>query len=226
MMEDNGKIMNDLMVQKIRRIMCSGRLYNPFTWQYFEEPFAEKVEGIDYAAIMSKYQVDCRRQMYEYNSLPHDESGDKRRRELLIEIFGERDNAFCWIEPPFNANYGGHHTKIKGIMFANFNLTLIEDGEIEIGDKVMIGPNVTIATAEHPKDIEIRSLGQGILYNKKIVIGNNVWIGAGVTILAGAVIGDNCIIGANSVVTKDTAVPANTLACGVINNNYKWKQIK
>ncbi|MBR3532963.1 MAG: sugar O-acetyltransferase [Clostridiales bacterium] len=90
------------------------------------------------------------------------------------------------------------------------DLTLVDDGHIYIGDKVMFGPNVTVATANHPIDAELR--GRGLQYNKDVHIGSNVWIGAGVVIVPGITIGDNAIIGAGSIVTKD--IPANVVAVG------------
>ncbi len=206
--------------------MCSGRLYNPIFWEYYNSDGVYS-DSFECSKIMNDYQVECRKEMYLYNSLPHDEEGDRQRSELLKAIFGEFEG-FRKIEAPFYANYGGKHTKLKGIFFANFNLTLIEDGEIEIGDKTMVGPNVVISTAEHPKSSAIRALGQGILYNKKVTIGNNVWIGSGAQIFAGATIGDNCIIGAGSIITKNTVIPPNKIATGVVSKKivHQLKDIK
>ena len=74
----------------------------------------------------------------------------------------------------------------------------------------MFGPNVTIATANHPIDPVLRQ--KGYQYAKKITIGNNVWIGTNAVILPGVTIGENSIIGAGSIVTKD--VPPNVVAVG------------
>lgn len=206
-------IVNDTE-NNLRDMMRSEKPYDPVEWTYCDG--RDHLCGdVDRVAVMDKYQKRCRIAMEKYNRLPSTSSGDKKRKKLLDEIFGQSD-LFRRIEAPFRANYGGKHTKLGGMFYAGYNLTLIEDGEIEIGDKTMIGPNVTICTAEHPKDIEIRAKGHGILYNKKVSIGNNVWIGANATILAGAIIGDNCIIGANSIVTKDTVIPPNKVAVGIV----------
>ena len=74
----------------------------------------------------------------------------------------------------------------------------------------MFGPNVTIATANHPIDPELRA--RGLQYNKDVYIGENTWIGASVVIVPGVHIGKNTVIGASSVVTKD--IPDNVLAVG------------
>ena len=95
-------------------------------------------------------------------------------------------------------------------VYANFNLTVVDDGNIYIGDNVMFGPNVTIATANHPILPELRE--KGLQYNKDVHIGKNVWIGAGVVIVPGITIGNDSVIGAGSVVVKD--IPANVVAVG------------
>ena len=35
-------------------------------------------------------------------------------------------------------------------IYANFNLTLVDDTHIYVGDNTMFGPNVVVATAGHP----------------------------------------------------------------------------
>ena len=75
---------------------------------------------------------------------------------------------------------------------------------------VMIGPNVTIATAGHPIDPDLRrDVAQ---FNIPVRIGDNVWIGANSVVLPGVTIGENSVIGAGSIVTKD--IPANVVAVG------------
>ena len=74
----------------------------------------------------------------------------------------------------------------------------------------MIGPNVTIATAGHPVQPDLRR--KAIQFNQPVHIGNNVWIGANALILPGVTIGDNSVIGGGSVVPKD--IPANVVAVG------------
>ena len=86
----------------------------------------------------------------------------------------------------------------------------MDDGDIFIGNYVMFGPNVTLATAGHPIMPRLRQ--DGMQFNIPIRIGNNVWIGAGTIVLPGVTIGENTVIGAGSVVTKD--IPANVVAVG------------
>ena len=116
----------------------------------------------------------------------------------------------CYIELPFRANWGGHNVHFGSYIYANFNLTVVDDGHIYVGDRVMFGPNVVIATANHPVNVELRN--RQLQYNKDVHIGNNVWIGAGAVICPGVNIGDNTVVGAGSIVTKD--LPANVVALG------------
>ena len=146
--------------------------------------------------------------VFDYNNTRP--SDGQRRQELLRQIFQDMGEG-CYIEPPLHANWGGHHLHLGKQVYANYNLTAVDDGEIFIGDYTMIGPNVTLATPNHPLAPELRE--KGYQYNLPIRIGKNVWIGAGVVVVPGVTIGDNTVIGAGSVVTRD--IPAGVLAFGV-----------
>lgn len=115
-----------------------------------------------------------------------------------------------YIELPLRANWGGHHLHLGSGVYINANLTLVDDGHIYVADCVMFGPNVTITTANHPIDPELRA--RGLQYNKDVWIGENAWIGAGVIILPGVHIGKNTVIGAGSIVTRD--IPDHVVAIG------------
>ncbi|MBQ8642247.1 MAG: sugar O-acetyltransferase [Clostridia bacterium] len=154
-----------------------------------------------------KEQTLCMEKLYDYNATRPLE-WDKRCR-LLKEMFAEIGEG-CYIEPPLHANWGGHHVHFGRNVYANFNLTLVDDTHIYVGDCTMFGPNVTVATAGHPILPELRA--QGYQYNASVRIGKNCWIGAGVVIVPGITIGDNVVIGAGSVVTKD--LPDNVVAVG------------
>ncbi len=146
--------------------------------------------------------------VWAFNQLKPSES--EKKQKYMKETFAECGEN-CYIELPFHANWGGKNLHFGSGVYVNFNLTLVDDGHIYVGDKVMIGPNVTIATANHPIDPELRS--RGLQFNKDVFIGENAWIGAGVVIVPGVHIGKNAVIGAGSVVTKD--IPDNMLAAGV-----------
>lgn len=152
-------------------------------------------------------QLLCLEKLYDYNMTRPTQQ--KEREELLKQMFNEIGEG-CYIEPPFHSNWGGAHVHFGDHVYANFNLTLVDDTDIYVGDSVMFGPNVTVATAAHPINAILRA--QAMQYNVPVRIGNNVWIGANAVILPGVTIGDNTVIGAGSVVTKD--IPSNVVAFG------------
>lgn len=151
-------------------------------------------------------QRQCLEILYDFNTTRPSEL--QKRTEILRRLLAEIGND-CYIEPPLHANWGCH-THLGHHVYANFNLTLVDDGDIFIGNYVMFGPNVTLATAGHPIMPQLRQ--KGMQFNIPIRIGNNVWIGAGTIVLPGVTIGENTVIGAGSVVTKD--IPANVVAVG------------
>lgn len=152
-------------------------------------------------------QFECLNKQYDYNlTRPHEQ---EKRQKMLKDMFAEIGEG-CYIEPPFHSNWGGHHCHFGKNIYANFNLTCVDDTHIYVGDYTMFGPNVTLATAGHPILPELRE--QGYQYNMPVRIGKNCWLGAGVVVLPGITIGDNVVIGAGSVVTKD--IPSNVVAVG------------
>ncbi len=176
------------MTQKER--MEAGIVYDP------ADPEIEREQGA------------CLEKLYDFNVTRPSEM--EKRQELLKQMFGSIGRG-CYIEQPFHANWGGKHCHFGELVYANFNLTLVDDGNIYVGDKTMFGPNVCVATANHPINVELRE--KMLQYNKDVHIGKCVWIGANSVICPGVTIGDNTVIGAGSVVTKD--IPANVVAAGV-----------
>ncbi len=154
-----------------------------------------------------KEQLECLEKLYDYNATRPSES--EKRVVLLKDMFAEIGDG-CYIEPPLHANWGGRHVHFGKNVYANFNLTLVDDTHIYVGDCTMLAPNVVLATAGHPILPELRV--QAYQYNFPIHIGKNCWLGAGVIVLPGVTIGDNTVIGAGSVVTKD--IPSNVVAVG------------
>ena len=152
-------------------------------------------------------QLACLDKLYDFNRTRPTELA--KRNAMLKEMFAEFGEG-NYIEPPLHANWAGHHVHFGNHIYANFNLTLVDDTHIYVGDHTMIGPNVIIATGGHPVLPELRE--QGYQYNMPVHIGRNCWIGAGAIILPGVTIGDNTVVGAGSVVTKD--LPANVVAVG------------
>ena len=173
----------------IQEKMHSGALYLPMDEALFQE------------------QLDWLDRLWDFNATRPSQLAE--RETLLRELFAEIGEG-CYIEPPFHANWGGRHVHFGRNIYANFNLTLVDDTHIYVGDNTMFGPNVVVATAGHPLLPELRE--QGFQYNAPVHIGRNCWIGAGAILLPGVTVGDNAVIGAGSIVTKD--VPASVLAVG------------
>lgn len=143
---------------------------------------------------------------------------DKKRLPIIKEFIGSIGNKY-YFQGPIQINYGSH-TFIGENFFANFNLTVMDDARIYIGNNVMFGPNVSLMATNHPLIAEERITMQypdGHVsmseYAKGIYIGNDVWIAANVIITDDVHIGDGVVIGAGSVVTKD--IPDGYLAYGV-----------
>ncbi len=150
----------------------------------------------------------------EYNSL---DEYDGRRSLIIRDLMGEIGTGF-YLQGPIQVNYGCH-TTVGDHFFANFNLTIMDDGKITIGDHVMLGPNVSLMATSHPLLAQERcamkypdghvSVSE---YAPEIIIEDYVWIACNVVVCGGVRIGKGAVIGAGSVVVKD--IPANYLAYG------------
>ncbi|MDE6471661.1 MAG: sugar O-acetyltransferase [Clostridia bacterium] len=129
-------------------------------------------------------------------------------RELFSALTGQEIDESFGLFPPFNADYG-QNIKVGKNVFINSGCCFQDQGGIEIGDNVLIGQQVVIATINH----DFNPSKRANMYPASVKIGNGVWIGAHATILSGVTIGDNAIIAAGAVVTKD--VPQNAVVAGV-----------
>lgn len=160
--------------------------------------FTDMVEGLPKERLRAKKL----QKKFNNNLSPANTIG---RMLTIKRILGKP--TLAWIEPPFYFCYGTHIHIGKG-SYINFNCNFIDDGDIFIGEKVMFGAGVTIATVGHPIKPDMRQY----MYTDPVTIGDNCWIGAGVTICPGVNIGENTVIGAGSVVTKD--IPSDVIAVG------------
>lgn len=145
----------------------------------------------------------CRR----YNATTEEEPSF--RFSILRDLLGTVPPEI-YIEPNFKCDYG-YNIHLGNHFYANFDLIILDVCEVRIGDYCLIGPRVSILTATHPIDPDLRRSGQEL--GKPIAIGNNVWIGGGAIINPGVVIGDNVVVASGAVVTKD--VPAGYIVGGV-----------
>lgn len=94
-------------------------------------------------------------------------------------------------------------------VFINSGCHFQDQGGIEIGDGVLIGHNVVLATINHDLDPGENRKN----HYSPIKIGNHVWIGSNATVLPGVTIGDWAVVAAGAVVTQD--VPPLTVAGGI-----------
>lgn len=159
------------------------------------------------AGLRSKL-ASTRQKLWRFNSLPPEEASSRQGQEMLLGLLGCLGEGFI-INQPFRCDYG-ENICIGRNFFANFNLTILDETLVTIGDNVFLGPNVSIYTACHPTDPQLRNTG--VEWAKPVTIGNDVWIGGNVTICPGVTIGRGTTVGAGSVVTRD--LPSNVVAAG------------
>ncbi len=175
----------------------------------FETEWAKMLNGEIYDAVHPEFlrRLETMRQkIWKFNNLNPSKTDELTALfRSIVEDCGENFH----INQPFRCDYGCN-IHIGNNFFANFNLTILDEARVTIGDNVFIGPNVSIYTACHPIDPATRNTG--VEWAEAVTIGHNVWIGGDATILPGVTIGDNCVVGAGSVVTKDVA--ANTVVAG------------
>ena len=145
--------------------------------------------------------------IHRYNSISP--SATRERLSILKGLLGHIGDDEVIINQPFYCDYG-KQISVGRRFFANFNLTVLDEAQITIGDDCFIGPNVSIYTACHSTDPVERNTRRE--WAEPVTIGDNVWIGGSVTILPGVSIGNNVTIGAGSVVVKD--IPDNVVAVG------------
>ncbi len=181
------------------------------TQEQIEEFRARRARGLDIvpgtqdADVMHEAVQESLRIAAEMNGSYHtlDEI-----RVLFGRLTGrEVDEAFR-IFPPFTADFGKNIIVGKNVFF-NSGCRLQDHGGIFIGDNVLFGHNVVLATLDHDLDPAKRDL----LHCAPIRIGNDVWVGANATITKGVTIGDGAVIAAGAVVTRD--VPPRTVVGGV-----------
>lgn len=175
----------------------------------FETEWARMLGGEVYDAARGEFQqrlAQTRSLLWEYNGLHPDETD---RREALIRVLLGSCGQRVHVNQPFRCDYGCN-IHVGENFFANFNLTILDEAEVRIGDNAFIGPNVSIYTACHPLDAGERN--SGVQWARPVTVGHNVWIGGGATLLPGVTVGDGAVIGAGAVVTRDVA--ANTVVGG------------
>lgn len=153
----------------------------------------------------------------------------KRIIKPLPKFAAEGDS--CRITPNIIANRACNIFLGSNIYIGPYAILYCTENKIIIKDNVIIGPRVSIMTANH----NISDLGVYIIDNKNIrpedsgdvIINEDVWIGTNVTILKKVEIGRGAVIAAGAVVTKN--VPPYEIWGGVpakkIGNRFSKEQI-
>lgn len=131
------------------------------------------------------------------NALPFEDLD--ARRLVLTEIFGAEIPESLSILPPFFCDYG-LGASFGERVFINQGCYFLDFGGITVGDRVLIGPRVTLSTAGHPVEVDERF---DFITYAPITIEDDVWIGAAATITPGVTIGRGSVVGAGAVVAKD-----------------------
>ncbi|MBB1068937.1 sugar O-acetyltransferase [Limosilactobacillus sp. RRLNB_1_1] len=143
----------------------------------------------------------------QFNAIP--ETEPEEQEKMARKILGSAgENLVIHSDWKFD---NGKNIHVGDNFLANYNWTVLDVGEVKIGNNVWIGPNTDIYTVNHP--IEAEGRRQHLSKVSPVVIGDDVWICGKVTIVPGVTVGHNAIIAAGSVVTKN--VPANTMVAGV-----------
>lgn len=180
--------MNDINLDEFYEYMASGKLVEEKMLKVFNELSQQALKVT--MEINNKYHTP------------------EEIVELFSKLTGKNVDKSFRLFPPFHTDCGKNITVGKNV-FINACCKFQDQGGITIGNGVLIGHNVTLATLNHDE----RSQSRQNIYPKSIKIGDNVWIGSNATILGGVTIGNGAIIGANALVTHD--VPENTIVAGI-----------
>lgn len=132
----------------------------------------------------------------------------EKKNAILSELLGTFDGKSI-VNNNFHCDYG-FNIHFHGLVFINYNCTILDTSPVHLGNNCFIAPNVCISCASHP--IYPSQREEDLLISKPIHIEDDVWIGANVTVCGGVTIGKGSVIGAGSVVVKD--IPAGVVAVG------------
>lgn len=130
------------------------------------------------------------------------------RQRKIIRRFAKRE---VYIQAPLGIISNPDALEISPPLYIGPNAKLYLRGKLIVGKGTIIGPNITVHTANHR--YEGNALPYDEIYEAEdVTIGENVWIGSDVILLPGVSIGNGAIIGAGAVVTKN--IPPLAIAGG------------
>ncbi|MDU2354242.1 MAG: sugar O-acetyltransferase [Anaerococcus sp.] len=167
--------------------MISGELYHPYS-----------------VGVNTFEKVHLAQKKFNESEFWH----DKTAFEELKKCFKVAPDDMV-LTPPVYFDHGDKISFGKNF-YANTDLTILDENYVTFGNNIFIAPHVSIYTAGHPIDKDVRN--KDLEYARPVTIGDNVWICGNVVINPGVTIGDNTVIGSGSVVVKD--IPSNVIAVG------------
>lgn len=164
---------------------------------------------------IAEMTLRCKRLLMQLRDT--DYADNETKQHIYRQLFGSIGKD-VYIDIDFRCEYG-RNIHIGNEVIINMNCTLLDNGRICIGNKVMIAPDVKIYTATHALQLSERmperqhpgaSICATIAHPVRIEDG--AWIGGGTVILPGVTVGKQTVIGAGSVVVHD--IPAHSVAVG------------
>lgn len=215
-------------------------IYKYFTWINMESILEIEEKGDETMTEVEKKQCgqiydardpEIRKQYNEakewakiYNRLP---TMDLEARNKILQLFIGCLGKNVRVNQPLFVDYG-YNITLGDNCFINMNCTLLDAGQIIIGENTLLGPDVKIYTAAHPLNSRDRYWKEedGTVavktWTQPVKIGHDTWIGGGSVILPGVEIGNHVVIGAGSVVTE--SIPDYAIAFGNPCQVKSWNQ--
>jgi len=137
--------------------------------------------------------------------------GNVVRRCVLKRFFGNAGENLL-IYPGIHIR-GIQNLRVGNNVFLGLNLIMNANGGIDIGDDVLIGPNVKIWSVNHNYMEISQPIHEQGFVDKPVVIEKGCWLGTSTIVLPGATIGENTIVSAGSVIISKK-YPSNIILAG------------
>lgn len=182
----NEKLIDNIKTEKAK--MLSGEMYIAWGDEIVED------------------RKQARKLLKEFNNTDPE---DKRLTHMILTKLFRRVGEYIHIEPTFKCNYG-YNIEVGDNFYAGYNLVIVDNARVKIGNNCIISPQVGIYTLAYPLNVEKRIAGYE--YAESVTIGDNVWIGGGTTINPGVTIGNNVVISPGAVIVSD--IPDGVLVGG------------
>ncbi len=168
------------------------------------ELYTDAAPGLE---ALEEERITAKELVHDFNATRPRETAERERiLRALLGSAGER----VWVEPPLHVAYGSN-VHLGDDVYVNFGLTVVDDGEVHVGSRVMFAPHVTISATGHPVHPDLRR--DGSQFSAPVTIEDDVWIGAGAILLPGVVVGAGSVVGAGAVVSA--SVPPGVVVAGV-----------